>query len=969
MKFPEYFTKDCFRDEEETVIEGKIRALLKEMTNEEKAELCHGGSNPPEVGQVGNGGYLKGVPRLGVPEIRMYDGPAGVTSIYETTGLPAEEMLASSWSRELAKDYGSVTGSENQMISGNCQLGAEVDLVRTTHFNRTRDMLGEDPYLAGELAVPLVKGIQKHHVIAVLKHFAGYIVSVDPADTADMIIDEQTMQELYLRPFARCIHEADALGIMTTYSRVNGPYAANAKPLIWDVLRKQWGYRGLTMCDWGGNHSFSLVKGMDMEMPLGAYNSTERILKFLDQGKLSEESLDAAAGHVLYALGKAGYLSLVTMDEQGKIQSQEGRVAPIRMPDTYGQQDQLRQKNADIAQEVALKGAVLLKNEREALPLTKEDWEQEKDVVLVGFGGSYGICGYGQERSYGTLSYMRSPIEEIKELSECPQAFSAQVGIDYAGACMDSRYLYTDAEGESHGLVRSYGISQEDGYRPPLMSMNAGGGGEEFFGVASRDEEEDEEEGSLDFRPMELFMPGSDAADMEGKKTGEVCCIDKTLEFTCGAGNYTWKNQKDGKAFPKGSAYTWKGYLQVEEDGEYQINLQGIGGIVVCKMDLDGTGYQDIGSIKLREGTQWPWGNLACTPEGMEICATRVELKARRRYPILIYAKALLEEKDLQLRLAWVTPDMKRRQWQDAVLASSKAKKTIFFIHQGFQVAHGQAKGGMNFTEGTDLTLEREQEELLHQVAKAVHGHGGKLIVAAYNGSAFAMKSWVDEADALLYLWMPGQSGSRALAKLLLGQESPSGKLPQSFPDFNENTPVTDTPEHRKERWEGVKEPGKPRRVYASEGIYTGYRWYDKEGRKPLFPFGHGLTYTTFAYSNLKIHKGEKPFVTVTVQNTGSRMGTEIVQLYLGEGETPSYAMMPIKQLCGFARAEDLAPGEKRAVTIEIFEKSFFYWDIKAPLIKDSNGRLGKWKKAKGARKLLVGASAEDIRLEGIIEV
>ena len=155
---------------------------------------------------------------------------------------------------------------------------------------------------------------------------------------------------------------------------------------------------------------------------------------------------------------------------------------------------------------------------------------------------------------------------------------------------------------------------------------------------------------------------------------------------------------------------------------------------------------------------------------------------------------------------------------------------------------------------------------------------------------------------------------------------------------------MTDTPEHRKERWEGVKEPGKPRRVYASEGIYTGYRWYDKEGRKPLFPFGHGLTYTTFAYSDLEIHKGENLFVTVTVQNTGSQMGTEIVQLYLGEGETPSYAMMPVKQLCGFARAEDLAPGEKRTVTIEIFEKSFFYWDINAPLTKDANGRLGKWK-------------------------
>lgn len=969
MKFPEFFTKDCFRVESEAVIEGKIHALLRTMTDEEKAELCHGGINPPEVGQVGNGGYLKGVPRLGVPEIRMYDGPAGVTSVYETTGLPAEEMLASSWSKELAERYGSVTGSENQMISGNCQLGAEVDLVRTTHFNRTRDMLGEDPYLAGELAVPLVKGIQKHHVMAVLKHFAGYIVSVNPADTADMAIDEQTMQELYLRPFERCIHEGDALGVMTTYSRINGPYAANAEPLISDVLRDQWGYRGLTMCDWGGNHSFSLAKGMDMEMPMGAYNSTERILKFLEQGKLSKERLDAAAGHVLYALGKAGYLSLVTMEEKGRVQEEEGRVSPIRMPDTYGQQSELRKENAGIAEEIALKGAVLLKNEQEALPLTRQDCGGEGDVALVGFGGSYAICGYGQERSYGTLSYMLPPIEALQELSESPGAFHARIGIDYAGTRIASEYLYTKAEGEEHGLIRYYGISREDGYRPPLMSMNAGGGGEEFFGVASRDEEEDEEEGSLDFRPMELFMPGSDAADMEGKETGSSFGIDEVLEFTCGADHHTWKNQRDGTAFPKGNAYTWKGYLQVEEDGEYQINLQGIGGIVVCKMDLDGTGYREIGSVKLREGTQWPWGNLACTPEGMEICATRVELKAHRRYPILVYGKALLKEKDLQLRLAWVTPEMKRRHREEAILAAAKAKKTVYFIHQGFQLARGQAKGGMSFAEGTDLTLEQEQEELLHEVAKAAHGHGGKLIVAAYNGSAFAMKSWIAEAEALLYLWMPGQSGSRALAKLLLGQESPCGKLPQSFPDVNENTPVTDTPEHRKERWEGIKEPGRPKRIYASEGIYTGYRWYDKEGRKPLFPFGHGLTYTTFAYSDLIIQKEGGTAVTVTVENTGSRTGTEIVQVYLGEGEAPSYAMMPVKQLCGFARLDRLVPGEKRRVTIRIPEASFFYWDIKASLTRDARGYLGKWKKAGGSRRILVGASAEDIRLEGRIEV
>lgn len=966
MKFPTYFTEDCFQRETADVVDKKIEALLSAMTNEEKAGLCHGGMNPPEVGQIGNGGYIGGVPRLGVPEIRMYDGPAGVTSIYETTGLPAEEMLASTWSRRLAGEYGRVTGSENRMISGNCQLGAEVDLVRTTHFNRTRDMLGEDPYLAGELAVPLVRGIQDEHVIATLKHFAGYIVSVNPADTADMVIDEQTMHELYLRPFERCIHDADALGVMTTYSRVNGPYAANAEPLLKNVLRDQWGFRGLTMCDWGGNHSFSLAKGMDIEMPFGAYNSTERILKFLENGKLTQEALDNAARHVLYALGRTGYLSLVCLDESGQVLSEEGRTAPIRLPDTYREKESLRLENARIAEEIAENGAVLLKNDRDALPLTKEDCGQEGGIAVVGFGGSYAICGYGQERSYGTLRYMRPPIEALRGLCAHPEAFEAHVGIDYAGACIESRFLYTKEQGEEHGLTRFYGISEEDGYRPPVMSANVGGGGEEFFGVATRDEAEDEEEGSLDFMPTELFMPGSDAADMEGKTTGSVCRVDETIAFTCEPGNFTYKNHGEGSAFLQGSAYTWKGFLQVDEDGEYQLNLQAIGGIAVFKIMLEEGEYTLAGEIKMREGTQWPWGNLACTPEGMEICATRVTLQAGKRYPILVYAKAMLKEKDLQLRLAWVTPAMRKSQRSEAVAAAARAKKTVYFIHQGFQVAHGKAKTGMGFAEGTDLMLEAEQEELLHDLAHAAHENGGRLIVAAYNGSAFAMQSWVDEADAILYLWMPGQSGSRALAKLLLGIKNPCGKLPQSFAGVNEDTPVTDTDEHKRERWDGVKEPGKPLRVTASEGIYTGYRWYDRSGRKPLFPFGHGRSYTTFAYSSLEIEQGEEILVRATVENTGGCVGTEIAQLYIGAGEAPDYAMMPAKQLCGFVRLEDMQPGERRIIEWSVPRESLMFWDIHA---EPAAAGRGKWAVAGGPRKLLVGASAEDIRLEGAVQI
>lgn len=961
MKFPAYFTDDCFTHETEEQIFAKVQALISAMTVEEKAELCHGGINPPNPGQVGNGGYLHGVPRLGVPEIRMYDGPAGVTSIYETTGLPAEELLASTFSRDLAYDFGSVSGSENHMISGNCQLGAEVDLVRTTHFNRTRDMMGEDPFLASELAVPLSRGIQDEHAIATLKHFAGYVVSADPANSPDTVIDEQTLHEFYLKTFEKAIKEGGAAGVMTTYGRINGPYASNAKELLIGVLREEWKFAGLTMSDWGANHSFSLNKGMDIEMPMGAYNSTERIQKFLKSGKLSMDELDAAAGHVLYALGATGYLSLVSMDEDGKVLEEEGRMEPIRIPDVYAESEELRIRNAAIAEKVVEKGAVLLKNDNAALPIQKSDYEGNGQVTLIGLGAKYPVCGYGQERSYGTLKYMTSPIAEMQALAGEASNIVCEIGLDYVGKCIPAEALYVNEQGDEHGLTRYYGISEEDGFRPAPMSM--GGEGVEFIGIAERDEKEDDEEGSLNFAPMELFMPSNDAVDMEGYETGSVCKTDPVISFTCGTGVQNYRNYEDGTAFEKGDAYTWKGYLEAPEDGEYQLNLQAIGGAAIFKIDADGSGLSDAGMLKLREGTQWPWDNLVCTPEGMAVCNTVVTLEKGKRYPIMVYAKALLEQKNLQIRLAWLTPSEKKANMQAAIDAASKSKKVVFFVHEGFRIAQGKASGALTFGEGTNICLAEDQKGLMLDVANAVHSNGGKIIVACYNGSAFAMKEWVGQVDAIMYLWMPGQCGSKALAKLLLGKANPGGKTPQSFPNDNEDTLVTDTKEHQRIRWDGETNPGGPVRVSCTEGIFTGYRWYEKENRKPLFPFGFGLSYTTFKYDDFCVAaENGLPVVEFTVENTGNVSGDEIVQLYIGKGEVPEYAMIAEKQLCGFERICDIKPGEKRKVSITIPEECLVYWDIKADYTVHQDGTKDKWKRIKGERALMVGASSSDIK-------
>lgn len=283
MKYPMFVEPEQLRAESDELLERKVGALLVAMTPEEKMNLCHGHANPEGM-QVANAGYNPGIPRLGVPEIRMFDGPAGVTSVYETTGLPVQEMLAASWDTELAYKYGKVEGSENFAISGNTQLGSQFDVVRVPQFNRDKDMLGEDPFLTAAMAVPETKGIQEAGAVATLKHFGVASIGTDMQNAADQIVEEQTLHEMVFPPFEAAAKEGRAGSFMCCYNKFNGAYASANEYAQKTVLRDMWNYKGYMMSDWGANHALTTGKGMDMEMPNGTYNSGERILRGIERG-------------------------------------------------------------------------------------------------------------------------------------------------------------------------------------------------------------------------------------------------------------------------------------------------------------------------------------------------------------------------------------------------------------------------------------------------------------------------------------------------------------------------------------------------------------------------------------------------------------------------------------------------------------------------------------------------------------
>jgi beta-glucosidase len=234
------------------------------------------------------------------------------------------------------------------------------------------------------------------------------------------------------------------------------------------------------------------------------------------------------------------------------------------------------------------------------------------------------------------------------------------------------------------------------------------------------------------------------------------------------------------------------------------------------------------------------------------------------------------------------------------------------------------------------------QDELINQIAAI----NKKTIVVVTSGGGVDMTAWIDHVPALFEAWFPGQEGGTALAQLLFGEFSPSGKLPMTFDRRWEENPAHDT----------YYPKSGDKKVTYTEGVFVGYRGYDKSGVKPLFPFGYGLSYTTFAYKNLTVSPstsaGQPVELHFDVTNTGSRAGAEVAQVYVGDRH--SSVPRPKKELKGFAKLK-LGPGETQQVTVTLDRRAFAYYDVKKH----------DWRVEPGDFDLYVARSAAQIELTG----
>ena len=254
-------------------------------------------------------------------------------------------------------------------------------------------------------------------------------------------------------------------------------------------------------------------------------------------------------------------------------------------------------------------------------------------------------------------------------------------------------------------------------------------------------------------------------------------------------------------------------------------------------------------------------------------------------------------------------------------------------------------------SEGADRTfrLPPGQDELIQEMAAA----NKNTVVVLTSGGGVDMNAWLDRVPALLEAWYPGQEGGKAAAEILFGDVNPSGRLPATFERHWEDNPVHDS---------YYPAAGSNRVVYK-EGVFVGYRGYEHNGTKPLFPFGYGLSYTSFAYANLAVKPANAAAkndgfsaplfeISFDVTNTGAREGADVAQVYVAEAHAK--VPRPAKELKGFARI-NLKPGETKTVTVTLDGRAFSYYDVEAK----------KWRADSGEYQILVGRSSQDIVLRG----
>ncbi|MFV0328182.1 MAG: glycoside hydrolase family 3 C-terminal domain-containing protein [Bacteroides xylanisolvens] len=390
--------------DENKPMEERVEDALSRMTIEEKIAICHAQSKFSSPG----------VPRLGIPENWMTDGPHGIRPEVlwdewdqanwtndSCIAFPALTCLAATWNREMSMLYGKSIGEEARYRNKNVLLGPGVNIYRTPLNGRNFEYMGEDPYLASEMVVPYIQGVQSNGVAACVKHFALNNQEVN-RHTVNVNVDERALYEIYLPAFKAAVQEANAWAIMGAYNKYKGEWACQNQYLLNDILRGEWGFDGVVVSDWGGVNDTrqAIYNGLDMEfgswtdgLSEGASNAYDNyylaqpFLKLVKSGECTEEDLNKKVRNILRLSFRT------TMDRN-------------RPWGSFGTTE-----HGDAGRRIAEEGIVLLQNNNNLLPI---DLHRMKKILVVG-ENAMKMMTVGGGSSSLKAKYEISPLDALKQ--------------------------------------------------------------------------------------------------------------------------------------------------------------------------------------------------------------------------------------------------------------------------------------------------------------------------------------------------------------------------------------------------------------------------------------------------------------------------------------------------------------------------------------------------------------------------
>ena len=324
--------------------------VVAQMTLEEKLAYIGGY----------NGFFIRPIPRLGIPEIRMADGPQGVRNDTHSTMYPCGIAAAATWNRELARTYGHSLGQDARARGVHIMLGPGVNIYRSPLCGRNYEYYGEDPFLTSETAVAYIEGMQAAGVMATIKHFCGNNQEWNRHNVSSDI-DERTLHEIYLPAFRKAVQKARVGAVMSSYNPVNSIHTTESRELIIDVLREKWNFKGIYMSDWTATYSTvgAANNGLDLEMSWGQFMNPDKLRTALATGTVTEETIDEKCRHIVQTLIAFGFFD----------REQRDWSIPEKNP-----------VSSETALAVAREAVVLLKNDGDMLPFSRKI----RNVVVMG---------------------------------------------------------------------------------------------------------------------------------------------------------------------------------------------------------------------------------------------------------------------------------------------------------------------------------------------------------------------------------------------------------------------------------------------------------------------------------------------------------------------------------------------------------------------------------------------------------